>query len=142
MRRMLIKATGVWLIMMIAAILNGALREKVLNPLLGQDWALPLSGIVLSLMVFLIAWLMTPLIGATRTQGYIVTGCLWVALTLAFEYLFGHFIAGRPWHEINRVFKLVDGNLFVLVILALGMSPWMVAKLRRLKPFEDDTTSI
>lgn len=133
MRGMLLKTSGIWVIMMIAAILNGALRTQILAPLLGPDWALPASGITLSLLVFLLAWLLLPVAGVSRTREALATGSLWVALTLAFEYLFGHFIAGKSWDEIHQVFDVTQGNLFVLVVITLGVSPWAVIRLRCLK---------
>lgn len=40
-----------WLFLIPLAILNGLFRDKVLAPLLGVTWALPISGILLCSLV-------------------------------------------------------------------------------------------
>ena len=132
MSRIAVKATLVWAVMMLAAILNGMFREHMLNTLLGPGWALPLSGITLSSLVFLIAWVSLPASGVTRGQGWLLTGFLWAALTLTFEYLFGYFLAGKSLEEINNIYDITRGNLFLLVVILLALSPWIIARIRRL----------
>ena len=44
----IIRVFAIWVLFIPLAILNGAVREKVLIPLLGMQFALPLSGILLS----------------------------------------------------------------------------------------------
>ncbi|HEX9758126.1 MAG TPA: hypothetical protein VGB26_10035 [Nitrospiria bacterium] len=124
------KALAVWLVMVVAAILNGILREKVLLPLLGNQISLPLSGILLSILVFLITFLFIPFFGKLDGKTYIGIGILWVLLTLVFEFLFGHFVVGKTLKEIVQVFNLFEGNFFVLPLLTSAVSPWIAAKLR------------
>lgn len=128
----LIKGTGIWLLIMLAAVANGMLREALLEPALGTAAALPLSGILLTLIIFVMSWLFAPVIGRTGTSTWLAVGLLWVTLTLAFEYLFGHFVAGIPSGEISRVFDVRGGNLFSLALLAACLSPWLAARLRGL----------
>lgn len=117
---------------MSAAIANGVLREKFLGAVLGATVALPVSGILLALMIFAMSWLFAPLIGHVDRRAWLAVGLWWVGLTLAFEYLFGYFVAGMSLHEINRVFDLSSGNLFLLALLAAGLSPRLAAGLRGL----------
>jgi hypothetical protein len=124
------KAIAIWLIIVVAAVLNGLLREQVLTPLFGTQISLPLSGITLSLIIIVITYYLIPTIGKHRSQVFMFIGLLWVALTLSFEYLFGHFVLGKSWTEINAVFSLEGGNLFVLAVICTASAPWFVAKFR------------
>lgn len=130
MMKWLVKTLGVWFVLVAAAILNGLLREQVFNPALGPEAALPLSGITLALAIFLITWLLVPVFGPLRPGTYLVTGLIWVGLTLAFEYLFGHYVLGKPWQAIHAVFDVGGGNLFILALLSAGLSPCLAGKLR------------
>ena len=56
----ILKSLVIWICFIPAAILNGGLREHILAPAIGQKWALPASGIILSGLIFLITWLMYP----------------------------------------------------------------------------------
>lgn len=126
------KAAAVWLVMVVAAVLNGFARDNLLSPLIGDNMALPVSGISLSLLILIIAWIAAPLLGAARVSSYILVGILWVLLTLMFEYTFGHYVAGESWAQINQMFNLRDGNFFILVLLTALLAPLISAKLREL----------
>ena len=124
------KATGIWLIIVVAAIFNGVMREKMFTPILGSQFSLPLSGITLSLLIFIISYFLVPFIGRHRGQVFVLVGLLWVVLTLSFEYSFGYFVSGKSLPEINEVFNLADGNLFAVAVISSAVAPWLVAKVR------------
>lgn len=130
MLKVAVKSIAVWLVIVIAAIFNGAIREKLLIPFIGSDISLPLSGITLSALVFIITYVAIPFFGNVKSGVYLLIGAFWILLTLAFEYLFGHYVMGTPWHEINQVFTLLNGNLFIIVLIVTALSPWAAARLR------------
>ena len=126
----LTKAVGVWLIIVIVAILNGILRDKVLFPLWGIHIALPLSGLLLCGWVLVITLLLISFIGKTTGAGYIAIGALWFTLTLSFEFLFGYLVIGKSLSEIIQVFNLFEGNFFLLSLVTSALAPWFSAKLK------------
>ena len=130
MLKVAVKSIAVWLVIVIAAIFNGAIREKLLIPFIGSYISLPLSGITLSALVFIITYVAIPIFGNVKSGVYLLVGVFWILLTLAFEYLFGHYVMGTPWHEINQVFTLLNGNLFIIVLIVTALSPWAAARLR------------
>jgi hypothetical protein len=132
MGSLLLKSAGIWFVIFVAAVLNGTLREKVLMPAMGKSIALPLSGAILAVLVFLMTLLLVPLMGRKDGQTFLGVGVFWVILTLSLEILFGHFVAGKPWSEIWEVFNVMKGDLFVLVLFVTAVSPWLTAKIRGL----------
>jgi hypothetical protein len=132
MMNLLLRATGIWLLLLLAAILNAALREQLFAPWLGKAVALPLSGILLSTLVFGVTLVFIPRFGNLRTTLYFTIGLVWVVLTLAFEFLLGHFLLGQAWRETIQVLNVTQGNLFALVLLISLFSPWLAARLRGL----------
>jgi len=132
MLTILLKATGIWLVIVLAAILNGTFREKILAPVIGTSIALPLSGVSLAILVFIVSLVFVPFIGTSEPKMYIAIGLLWVVLTLSFEFIFGHFVAGKTWHEVMQVFNVKKGDLFIVVIFITAISPWFSAKVRGL----------
>lgn len=125
------KIVFIWLIMIDAAIINGVVRDKFLYQITGP-YALPLSGISLSLLVFLICFFSIGLFNRLKPHGYFIIGLSWVCMTLVFEYLFGHFVTGKSWNEITQVFDLKKGDFFILVLVTTIAAPWLSAKLRQL----------
>jgi hypothetical protein len=129
---LLIKAIVAWFVLVLGAIANGAVRDFVLVERLGNAVALPLSGITLSLLVFVITYFAVPFFGKQARHVFLTIGAIWVVLTLAFEFPFGHYVAGKPWTELLQVFDLAGGNLFVLVLVVSLLSPYAAGRLRHL----------
>ena len=62
----LLKSFIVWICFIPVAILNGGLREYVLVKFIGEETALPVSGILLSVFIFLVTWLMLERLSGNR----------------------------------------------------------------------------
>jgi hypothetical protein len=52
-----------------------------------------------------------------------VIGGLWVALTLAFEFLAGHFLFGNPWSQLLEDYNVFRGRIWVLVLVTIAVAP-------------------
>ena len=61
---------------------------------------------------------------ATGSQALAV-GFLWLGLTVAFEFSFGHFVAGHSWSRLFQDYNLFAGRLWVLVLLWLTLAPYL-----------------
>lgn len=70
----------IWVMIIPIAILNGGFREYVLMVHL-EILALPLSGIILSVCIFLVAYLFVPKIKGCVKRDYILFGVMWFVLT-------------------------------------------------------------
>ena len=73
----------IWVMIIPIAILNGGFREYVLVKLGGL--ALPLSGIILSICIFIVAYLLVPKIKNCVKRDYIIFGIMWFILTNLFD---------------------------------------------------------
>jgi len=131
---MILKTTTIWAAFIPIAILNGAFREKVLVPLLGQRFALPLSGISCSILLFLLTYVTLPWLGPLKPDHYRLIGITWLLMTIAFEFLFGRLLAHKPWGELLQAYDPTTGNLWLLVLLTIAVSPWLAARLRGFTP--------
>lgn len=127
---MILKSILIWLSILPLAILNGALRQFVLNSWLGESIAQPVSGLLLSLIIFFMAFLLIPKLKVTGKKGYVRIGLLWVCLTLIFEFAMG-FSTGSSLVEMLRAYNPLTGNLWILVVIVIGISPWLTAEIKR-----------
>ena len=130
MTSILLKATGIWLLIVVAAIINGMLRERLIAPIAGMETALPISAITLSAVIIIFSLMSVSFIGALVTKTYLFIGLYWVLLTLSFEFLFGHYVVGKPWAEIMQLFNIQKGDLFIVVLFVTAFSPWLSALIR------------
>ena len=128
---MIKKSLLIWLAIIPCAILNGALREIVINPLIDERFGLPLSGVLLCMILFVLCWFGIPRIGRGTAKTYWIIGLLWIVLTILFETGFG-LLTGDTLLELIRAYDVTTGNLWLLVILFTGIAPWLTAKMRKL----------
>lgn len=125
-----VKIFGFWLAMFLGAILNGMVRENLLNYHLSENAALPISGLLLSSIIFGISYIAVRYIPKSSVTTYLGIGLVWVLLTLSFEYGLGYYVLGKSWSEINEIFDVASGNLFTLVLLVTLLSAWFSAAIR------------
>lgn len=125
-----LKTSMIWVIIALMAIINGLFRENVLIPSLGPHIATPVSGILLSIIVFIVTYVSFPVFGKQHALTYFFIGFQWVCMTLLFEFLFGHYVMGKPWSAIVQVFNIMKGDLMILVLLVSLISPLLVAKIK------------
>lgn len=126
----LLRATLVWFLTAVMAIGNGLFRNEVLMPLLGQELALPASGITLAIIVLFVTYLAYPFLKADTAVARWLVGLQWVTMTLLFEFLFGHYVVGKSWAVLMRTFNILEGDLFLLVLLVTLTAPNLVMRYR------------
>ena len=119
----ILKSLLVWVCFIPVAILNGGLREHVLARALGEKWALPLSGIILSACIFLITWFLLPrTVKALSAKDSLRIGICWVFLTIAFEFASG-LAGGNTIKELFAAYNPLTGNLWLIVLVTTLLSP-------------------
>jgi hypothetical protein len=120
------------MLLLVVASANGALRQAVLIPALGETAGRAISTVVLALLIALLTWATIRWIGPrSATQAWSIGG-MWVGLTLAFEFLAGHYLFGTPWPILLEDYNLMRGRIWVLVLIVTAVSPRACAGLRGL----------
>lgn len=121
-----------WAAIIPMAIANGMFRDTVLVRMFGQKRARTFSG--LSLSAVILAWtiLTIPWVRLPGAPHYAGVGLTWLTLTVAFEFLFGRFVARKPWPELLRAYRFEDGDIWPLVLAVVALSPSVAAALRTL----------
>lgn len=127
-----IKSLVPWFGILVLAILNGILREKRLIPVLGTSSALIASGAILSFCIFAVTFVVVPWYGRLPSAQWLLIGLFWLLLTLIFEFAFGRLIQGKPWRELLAAYTFEGGNIWPLVLVAMLLAPWLMAKWRGL----------
>jgi hypothetical protein len=128
---MIKKSILIWLSIIPLAILNGGLRETFLTPRLGESCAQPISGLILCLLIFIVSFIFIPRIGKGEQKMYWKIGLLWVVLTIVFETGFGLAI-GNSFGKLLKAYDITTGNLWLIVVVFIGIAPWLVAKIKRI----------
>ena len=93
---MCIRAGLVWLGILVLASLNGALRDLIVAPRIGDTIARAISTVILCGLVLLVAWVSIRWLGPRGPKQALGVGLFWVALALTFELAAGR-LSGKPW---------------------------------------------
>jgi len=117
------RALEVWLLILAIAFANGALREIVLIPRLGDYPGHVISSTALATFVILVAWWTVGWIGVTSAAQAIAIGIVWLQCTLAFEFGAGHYIFGDPIEKLLHDYNLLAGRIWILVLVATFFAP-------------------
>lgn len=118
----LIKILSVWFCIIPLAILNGGFREYVLDNYFSQKVSLSISGIILIVLIYIIAKLLLHrIVVLTKNECYI-TGCIWMMLTIVFEFILG-ISNGISIYGLIRAYNPMTGNLWVFVVLSTFLAP-------------------
>jgi hypothetical protein len=114
-----------WFVLLVVAVINGALRDltygKFVSELLANQIS-SLSGIILFGVAFYQFVLYWPPASARQA---IYIGLFWMALTVAFEFLFFHYVAGHPWSELLAKYDMASGQLWPLILLWVALGPYV-----------------
>ena len=127
---MIKKSLLIWLAIIPITFLNLVLLEVVIDELVDTKHALPLSVILLCLMIFTLCWFCIPLIGRGTSKTYWIIGLLWAVLSFLFPIELG-LMMGHTFINLIKIYDITSGNFWLLVILFIGITPWLTAKIRR-----------
>jgi hypothetical protein len=119
------RAFLVWVLLVGLAVLNGVAREGLLAPRIGAAAGHVVSSIILGGLIALTAWLTIRWIGPGTARRAWGVGILWAVLTVAFEFLAGHYAFGHTWPELLADYDLLRGRVWLLVLVTtLVAPPW------------------
>lgn len=127
---MLSRALLVWSVLLVVAIVNGGMRATWIIPVAGDVRGRAISTLMLSAAIFALAWLTIEWMHPASARQAALIGSIWLLLTLAFEFLGGHFLFGQPWAALFEDYNLWRGRIWVLVLLVTALAPYLTAVLR------------
>jgi len=117
--------------MLLIAFGNGTLRELWIRKHTGELPAHQISTIVLLLLFGVYTWVIVRVWPPESADHAITIGLLWLLLTLAFEFLFGHYASNLSWSALLHEYNLLAGRLWVLVPLWIAVAPYAFYRLRQ-----------
>ena len=114
------------------AVVNGAVRQAWLIPRVGEAAGHAISSVSLSGAILVLSWLAIEWINPASTRDAFLVGVVWLALTLAFEFLAGHYLFRKPWNELLADYDILAGRIWVLVLVTTMLAPLLTAYTRHL----------
>jgi hypothetical protein len=127
---MSIRYTLAWFILMVVAIINGAIREAISMNSLGDLPAHQVSTLTGIILLGVVIWALSRWWPLTSARQAWTVGLIWLAMTIAFEFLFGHFVMGHPWSKLLHDYNIFAGRVWLLVLIWTTIAPYVFYKWR------------
>ncbi len=125
----------IWLSIVPLAILNGGLRQCVLDIYLGV-WSNLVSGVILSVCILALSMLLIPRIKDCHRRDYWIIGAMWVVMTNLFDITL-ILIGGGSWSDFVEMYDITGGNLWIVVVLMTFFSPVLAGrKMKKMRRYE------
>jgi hypothetical protein len=105
----------------------GTVRELAVTPLIGKQ-----AAHVVGTLAVVVAFLGVMFVYVRRVRDrysardFVWIGLLWLVMTASFEFLFFHFVGGKPWEELVADYNVAQGRIWVLVLLTTLLGPSLI----------------
>ena len=120
-----------WFVMLLVSVANGALRQFTFGKYLDETSAHQLSTVIGILLLGIVIWAYVRRYPPDSGRQALLIGLLWMALTVAFEFLFFHYVVGHSWSELLVNYNLLEGRVWVAVLAWVVIAPYLFFRFRR-----------
>ena len=117
--------------MLLVSIANGAVRDFTYGKNMDELTAHQLSTVSSVLLLGLVIWGFVQLYRPSSGQKAVLIGLLWMGLTVAFEFLFFHYVRGHSWSELLGNYNIFKGRVWVVVLAWVAIAPYVFFRLNR-----------
>mgnify|MGYP000856631211 CR=1 FL=1 len=125
------KMLAAWCAMLLVSIANGGLRDlsygRHVDELTAHQVS-TLTGIVLLGLVIRAVVRRWP---PPSARSAVLLGLGWAMLTVAFEFLCFHFVAGHSWSALLDNYNIGAGRVWIFVVLWVAIAPSLFFRCRR-----------
>jgi hypothetical protein len=114
-----------WFPMVLIAIANGTLREAWYGKQLSELHAYQVSMATGVLLSGLYIWIVLRIWKPVSASQVLTIGFMWLCVTVAFEFLFFHYVMGHPWSRLLYDYNIFVGRVWVVILIWLTVAPYV-----------------
>ena len=119
-----------WLPIVVLAFANAAIRQIGYARYFGELAAHQLATLTMCILVGVYAWALSGFLKLQSPGQAIRVGLMWMVLTILFETVLGRYVLGNPWSQVFRDYNLLEGRVWGLFVLWLGLAPYVFYRIR------------
>jgi hypothetical protein len=119
-----------WFVMLLVSVANGALRQFTFGKTVDETSAHQISTVIGIFLLGIVICAYMRLYPPTSGRQALCIGLFWMALTVAFEFLFFHYVGGRSWSELLANYNPLEGRVWIAVLVWVAIAPYVFFRLR------------
>jgi hypothetical protein len=127
----MLKYVLAWLPLVIIAMANGALREGFYGRYISELRAHQISTVLGVILFGLYIWALMHYVTPASSKQAISIGVIWLGLTVAFEFIFMHYVAGRSWDILLHDYNILAGRIWIVVLIWVAVAPYVFYRLQK-----------
>ncbi len=102
-----------WFGLVVIAIVNGVVRDSRYAKHTSELRAHQISSVTGVTLFFVYTWILQYRWPIETSARALIIGGIWLGLTIAFEFTFGHFVLKHSWQRLLVDYNLVRGQIVV-----------------------------
>jgi hypothetical protein len=127
MDKVMLQAAAFWLVLTVIGVGNGIARGLYAPLLDNDDLAHQVSTFTgIAFMSMAIYYFLTRIAADYVATDLVIIGAMWLTLTVAFEFAFGHYVMGHSLDYLLADYNLMEGRLWPLVLLTVAIGPYLI----------------
>lgn len=126
---MLAKYLVLWLLLAVVAIANGIVRQATYGKTLPELQAHQVSTVTAVLATGAVVWAIQRVWPIESVAQSWMIGVCWLVMTIAFEFGFGHYVAGHSWSRLFADYNLLEGRVWPVFLVWVLVVPFVVFRL-------------
>ncbi len=123
-----------WFPMVPITVANGLLRQTWLAHHLAELPAHQVSTATAALLLGVYSAAVVRRWPPSGSRQALAVGALWALMTVAFEFGFGHYVAGHAWARLLHDYDLTAGRVWVLLLAWIAVAPMLLRRRRACPP--------
>lgn len=125
------KYLAAWFVMLLVSVANGALRDFTYGKHMDVLSAHQISCVTSILLLGVVIALFVRRYRPESARHAMLVGVFWMTLTVAFEFLFFHYVGGHPWPALWQSYDVLHGQMWLFVLLWVAVAPYVFFRLHR-----------
>lgn len=119
-----------WLPLLAIAVLNGGLRKAVYGRFLSELAAHQVSTVIGIVLFGVYIRVLIDYWRPDSARQSLHVGVLWLGMTVAFEFIFMHYVAGHSWRSLLYQYNILAGRVWVLLLIWVTIAPYVFYRLQ------------
>lgn len=118
-----------WFGIVVLGLANATIRQVAYARYVSEPAGHQVSTLTFAILVGLYAWALSGFLKLSSEGEAIGVGLTWMVLTVAFEFALGRYVVGDSWRTLLYDYNVLDGRVWGLFVLWVGLAPYVFYKL-------------
>jgi hypothetical protein len=120
-----------WFVMLLVSVVNGTLRDFTYGQYMDELSAHQLSTVSSVLLLGIVMRIFIKRFPPIADRHAMAIGLFWMSLTIAFEFIFFHYIGGHSWSELLANYNVLNGRVWLVVLIWVAIAPYIFFRFER-----------